>query len=145
MMTMKKVADHIYSTLHIDPEAYSERVSPNRIQSFGYALAGILHMLRYAKNVRLQMLATLIVFGFAYWLELSTVEWSIIILVIALNGFAEFVNAALEATINMIGSEYHPMAQVAKDVAAGSVLLMTLTAVVIGLLFMGPPLWEKVF
>lgn len=142
---IKKVTDHIASTLHINPEAYSERISPNRVQSFGYALAGILHMLRYAKNVRLQFLATLIVFGLADWLELNRVEWAIIVLVIALNWFAEFLNAAVEAAVNLASPHYHPMAQVAKDVAAGAVLLMTLTAVVIGLLLMGPPLWEKFF
>lgn len=142
---MKKVTDHIWSTLSINPEAYSERISPNRVQSFGYAVAGILHMLRYAKNARLQFLATVIVFGFAYWLSLNRVEWAIIILVIALNWFAEFINAAVEATVNLASPEYHPMAQVAKDVAAGAVLLMTLTAVAMGLLLMGPPLWEKIF
>ncbi|MBZ0304641.1 MAG: diacylglycerol kinase family protein [Anaerolineae bacterium] len=142
---IKKVTNHIHSTLRINPEAYSERVSPNRVQSFGYALAGILHMLRYAKNVRLQILAALLVFIMAAWLRLNTVEWAVIVIVIMLNGFAEFVNAAIEATINMIGSGYHPMAQVAKDVAAGSVLLMTLMAVAVGLLIIGPPLWEKIF
>jgi diacylglycerol kinase (ATP) len=65
------------------------------------------------------------------------------VLILGLNWFAEFVNAAIEAAVNLASPEFHPMAQVAKDVAAGSVLLLTFVAIIMGLLIFLPPLLEK--
>lgn len=140
---MTKLLQQIRSTLAIDPAYYSAKVSTSRFASFGYALAGIIHMLRYAKNVRIQALATVIIFGVCLWLQLDRVEWAIMVVVIALNWFAEFVNAAIEAAVNLSSPEPHPMGQVAKDVAAGAVLLITLASVMVGLLLLAPPLWER--
>jgi len=56
---------------------------------------------------------------------------------------AEFINAAVEATVNLYTSDYHPMAKVAKDVAAATVLLGVVAAVLVGLLILGPPLLVK--
>ncbi len=55
----------------------------------------------------------------------------------------EFINSAVEATVNSFLTSYHPMAKVAKDVAAGAVLLAAMVAVLIGILILGPPLMEK--
>ncbi|HLA42162.1 MAG TPA: diacylglycerol kinase family protein [Aggregatilineales bacterium] len=140
---MKSISEYIRRTLAINPEKYSAKVSENRVRSFSYALAGCLHMLRYAKNVRIQMFAALAVISISLWLGLSRVEWAVIALIIGLNWFAEFMNAAIEATVNLASPEYHPMAQLAKDVAAGAVLLTAILSVIIALLLLVPPLWEK--
>ena len=145
MLLMKSITEHIRRTLAINPEQYSAGVSQNRVRSFGYALAGCLHMLRYAKNVRIQVLATLIVIAVSFWLGLSRLEWAMIVLSIGLNWFAEFMNAAIESTVNLISPEYHPMAQIAKDVAAGAALVTSITALVIAMLVFAPPLWEKLW
>jgi undecaprenol kinase/diacylglycerol kinase (ATP) len=142
-MKIKSLFDHIRTTWAIDPSKYSLNVSEDRLTSFTYALAGCLHMLRYGKNVRIQVAATLVVLGVGLWVQLELVEWAIIILVIGLNWFAEFVNTAIEAVVNLASPEYHDMARMAKDVAAGAVLVMTLMAVLIALLLLAPPLWEK--
>jgi len=139
----KRFFDHIRSTLAINPDPHSAAVSPNRLASFGYALAGLLHMFRYAKNVRIQGLAAVIVFALAAWLDFGRVEWSILVIMVSLNFLAEFLNAAVEAAVNLATTEYHPMAQVAKDVAAGAALLMALTSVLVGLLLFAEPLWNK--
>ena len=136
--------DHLEKTLAIDPDSFSPQTSRNRAVSFGYAAAGIAHVLRYSKNVRIQALATLIVFGIGIWLKISRVEWALIALIIGLNVFAEFVNTAIESVVNLASADYHPMAQVAKDVAAGSVLLLTFVAVIMGSLIFIPPFWEKI-
>ena len=139
----KFIPEHLRKTLAIDPDAFSAQTSRNRAVSFGYALAGIAHTLRYSKNARIQALATVIVCLFGFWLEISRVEWALIVLILGLNWFAELVNTAIEAAVNLASPDFHPMAQVAKDVAAGSVLLLTLVAVIIGLLIFLPPLAEK--
>jgi len=134
---------HLRSTLAIDPAQYSAKVSENRVASFGYAVAGCLHMLRYAPNLRIQAVATLLVVGLGAWLGLSALAWAVIVLTIGLNWFAEFMNAALEAAVNLASPEHHPMAQLAKDIAAGAVLVTTLMALLIAALLLLPPFWER--
>ncbi len=58
---------------------------------------------------------------------------------------AEFFNTALEAVVDIASPEYHPLAKIAKDVAAAAVLVGAFCAVIIGLLIMGPPLWGRLF
>ncbi|NJL93580.1 MAG: diacylglycerol kinase family protein [Anaerolineae bacterium] len=135
--------EHVCSTLSILPQVHSAQISPSRLASLSYAVAGLLYVLRYAKNARIQALATLSVVLLGLWLSLSRLEWALLTLLIALNWFAEVANTSLEAAVNLASPGYHPMAQVAKDVAAGGSLLMALTSVIVGLLVLGPPLWER--
>jgi diacylglycerol kinase len=142
-MKIDLLRQHIRSTLDIDPERYSAKISEDRINSFTYALAGILHMFRYGKNVRIQGTAAVLVTLVAAWLKLSPVEISLLILVIGINLLAEFMNTAVEAAVNLASTERHPMGQLAKDVAAGAVLLSSIMAALIALLLLAPPLWER--
>jgi diacylglycerol kinase len=57
---------------------------------------------------------------------------------------AEFINTALEAVVDLASPRHHPLAKVGKDVGAAAVLIAALTSVLVGLLILGPPLWEKV-
>ena len=139
----KKVLDEITSTMKIDPGKYGLNVSPNRIQSFGYALAGWLYMLRFQKNTRIMSVASIIIFGVAFWLQVDFTSWAILILTITAVWMAEFLNAAVEAVVNLATPEFHPMAKVAKDVAAAAVLLGAVASVLVGLLILGPPLLHK--
>ena len=127
----------------LDPARYSAATSPDRIASFRFALAGCKYMLRHQKNTRIILAATLIVIPFALWLGISTDQWAILIVTIGGVWVAEFFNAALEAVVNLSTSEIHPMARVAKDVAAAAVLITALVAVLIGLLLFGPLLLNQ--
>lgn len=140
----RKVMDTLTSTMKIDPDDYSHLTSPNRSASLGYAIAGWLYMLRHQKNTRLQSVASVAVLILALWLEVSPVELAILILTITIVWMAEFINAAVEAVINMVSPDYHPMAKVGKDVASAAVLLGVVASVVIGILLLGPPLLEKI-
>src|SRR5689334_8148858 len=139
----KKMLDEITGTMKIDPGKYGLNVSPNRIQSFGYALAGWLYMLRFQKNTRIMSVASIIIFGVAFWLQVDFTSWAILILTITAVWMAEFLNAAVEAVVNLATPEFHPMAKVAKDVAAAAVLLGAVASVLVGLLVLGPPLLHK--
>jgi len=134
---------HIRQTLAIKPDGYSAKVSENRWRSFGYALAGMLHMVRYAKNLRIQFLAMIVVLMIGVWLQLTAIEWAILTLTIGINMLAEFLNAGVESAINLASPDYHPIAQVGKDVAAGGALLTTIMAVIVAALLLMPPLWDK--
>ncbi len=143
MSRKARLIEALTGTARIDPDDYSPITSTDRLNSFGYALAGWLYMLRRQKNTRIQAVATLVVAVVALWLRLDAVSWAVLILSITMVWMAEFLNAAVEAAINLSTSEYHPMAKVGKDVASAAVLLGVAAAVLIGLLVMGPPLLLK--
>lgn len=82
-------------------------------------------------------------FAVAFWLQLGRLDWAVLLLTIALVWVAEFVNTAVEAVVDLLSPELHPLAKVSKDVAAAAVLLAALAAAGIGLLVLGPPLWAR--
>jgi diacylglycerol kinase len=140
----KRVYDALTSTMRIDPNEYSALSnSPNRVQSLGYALAGWLYMLRYQKNTRIMAVASIAIFLVGLWLSIDATSWAILVVAITGVWMAEFLNAAVEAVVNLASPEFHPMAKVAKDVAAAAVLLGAVASVLIGLLVLGPPLLLK--
>jgi diacylglycerol kinase (ATP) len=144
MMSKKRqIVDSLTSTARINPDDYSVKTSPNRVQSLGYALAGWLYMLRWQKNVRILIPASILAVSVALWLGVSFVGLATIIIVITIVWMAEFLNAAVEAVVNLATEEWHPMAKVAKDVAAAAVLLGVVAAVLVGLLVLGPPLLQR--
>jgi diacylglycerol kinase (ATP) len=139
----KQVIDALTSTMRINPDDYSMITSPNRVQSLGYALAGWLYMLRYQKNTRIMSVASVVIVAFAFWLQIDFTRWALLVLTITMVWMAEFLNAAVEAVVNLVTPEFHPMAKVAKDVAAAAVLLGAVASVLVGLLILGPPLLDK--
>ena len=109
--------------------------------SFKYAFSGVSHVLRTQPNARIHLSAALVVIVVGLWLGLNRTEWAIIALTIGSVLAAESLNTVAEAAVDLATGEYHPLAKTAKDVAAGAVLLMAITAVIVGLLILGPPLW----
>ena len=116
----------------------------DRAKSFQYAFEGWWYVIRTQHNAWIHALVTVVIVVMALWLRIPRVEWAILILTFMAVWMAEFMNTALEAIVDMTSPEFHPMAKVAKDVAAAAVLLGAVGAVIIGLLILGPPLWQKV-
>jgi undecaprenol kinase len=143
MSRRAKIMDALTGTMKIDPDQYSPITSTSRPVSLGYALAGWLYMLRRQKNTRIQAAASVAIFIVALWLQISFVEMAILILTITIVWMAEFINAAVEAAINISAPEVHPMAKVGKDVASAAVLLGVVASILIGLLILGPPFISK--
>lgn len=116
----------------------------SRITSFGHAFRGWGHVLKTQQNAWIHSMVASIVVGLGLWLQLSTVEWAILAITIAMVFTAELINTAIEAVVDLASPTYHPLAKVGKDVGAGAVLVSALAAIVVGLLILGPPLWAKV-
>ena len=114
-----------------------------RIESFAYAFAGWGHVLRTQPNAWIHAAISVAVMVMALWLGLPRAHWAILILTIMVVWVAEFTNTALEAVVDMTMPQPHPLAKTAKDVAAAAVLISALGAVVVGLLILGPPLWQR--
>lgn len=119
------------------------RRSASRLASFRHAFAGWWYVLRTQRNAWIHALASVAVFAAGFWLRLGRIEWAILVLTVALVWVAEFVNTAVEAVVDLLSPQIHPLAKVGKDVAAAAVLIAALAAVGIGLLVLGPPLWAK--
>ena len=117
--------------------------SSSRLDSFRYAFAGWWYMLRTQRNAWIHAVLSTAAFAVGLWLGLGRLEWALVVLTVALVWMAEFVNTALEAVVDLASPDLHPLAKVGKDVAAAAVLVASLTAVVVGLLVLGPPLWAR--
>ena len=116
----------------------------SRIHSFRYAFDGWWYVVRTQHNAWIHLIFTITVFSVALLLRLPARDWAVLVLTIMVVWTAEFMNTALEAVVDMTMPEVHPLAKVAKDVAAAAVLLSALSAVLVGLLIIGPPLIERI-
>jgi diacylglycerol kinase len=115
----------------------------SRVESFRYALQGWHYVLRTQRNAWIHSFIATAVFLAGLWLKLPAGSWAIIVLTAAFVFTAEFLNTAIEAMVDLASPDHHPLAKVAKDVAAGAVLVAALAAILVGLLILGPPLWTK--
>lgn len=140
----KSLWEEIKNTRQTDPNQYAYKVSESRWSSFIYALAGFGYMFRWQRNIRILTLITPVVFIMGLWLRISLVEWAIIVVMICVVWLAEFLNAGIEAAIDLAANrQHHPMAKVGKDVAAAAVLLASIGSAVVGLLIFLKPLLDK--
>src|SRR5690606_30543934 len=85
----------------------SSRTLPNA-RSFGFAAAGILHILRSQPNARFHLAATLAVVGLAVWTRVTRLEWLALVLASGLVWTAEALNTALEAVVDLASPQVHP-------------------------------------
>ena len=115
----------------------------NLLTSFQRAFAGIWYVVRTQRNMRIHLSVTGAIVVLGLWVGLSRTEWAILTLTIGMVLVAEAFNTMAEAIVDLATAEYHPLAKIAKDVAAGAVLLTAITAVVVGLFILGPPLWQS--
>lgn len=115
----------------------------NRLKSFQYAFEGWWYVLRTQRNAWIHALISVAVALLGLWLRLGRQDWALLILTMMIVWMAEFTNTAIEAVVDMTMPSPHPLAKVAKDVAAATVLVGALGAVIVGILVLGPPLWER--
>ncbi|MFO7540977.1 MAG: diacylglycerol kinase family protein [Chloroflexota bacterium] len=115
----------------------------SRLKSFHYAFHGWWYVIRTQRNAWIHAVISIMVFGLGFWLRLDRHEWAIILLAMMAVWMGEFMNTAIEAVVDMVMPDPHPLAKVAKDVAAAAVLVGAMGAVLIGLLILGPPLYTR--
>ena len=114
----------------------------NRIESFRYAIAGIWHTFKTQRNAQILLLIALIIFFLGLLLDLSLTEWAILALTTGFVLVAEMLNTVAEAAMDYATTEFNPQVKIVKDVAAGAVLTAAVTAVIVGLLILGPPIFK---
>jgi len=114
-----------------------------RVNSFRYAFAGWAYVLRTQHNAWIHALVTILVVAMGLWVQIARQEWAILIVTIMVVWMAEFMNTAVEAVVDLVSPDFHPLAKIAKDVAAAAVLVGAMGAILVGLLILGPPLWQQ--
>jgi diacylglycerol kinase len=111
------------------------------IAGFGYAFSGLWHAFRTQRNVRVHLFIGICAIILGIVLHISAVEFAMVFVAISGVFIAEMFNTAFELCIDLASPNYHPLAKIAKDVAAGAVLLSAFLAIIIGLFVFGPHLW----
>ncbi len=102
------------------------------------AVQGVLSAVRSQRNVRIQLVIALLVVVLGAIVRLGRTEWCIVVLTIGMVLAAETANTALEALVDLVSPEYGERAKFAKDAAAGTVLIVAICAVVVGIVIFGP-------
>lgn len=114
-----------------------------RAKSFGHAFAGVRHVLGQP-NFRIQLALGALALALAGLLRVSPGEWLALILVSLAVLLMEMLNTVIEAVVDLASPDYHPLAKVAKDVAAGAVLIAALASLVVGAYIFVPRLLDLI-
>src|SRR5438876_9373876 len=112
----------------------SSRRAPTVLDSFNYAFEGIIHVLRTQRNMRIHFAVAFVVIVVALIVNVTKLELIALLISITFVLIAEMLNSAVEAAIDIATTAFDPMAKLAKDVAAGAVLIATTNALIVGYL-----------
>jgi diacylglycerol kinase (ATP) len=112
-----------------------KRVQDSRTwAAFDYAFQGILYATRTQRNMRIHLLAAALAMFAVLFLRLERAYVALVVICIALVIALELVNTAIEAVVDLMTVAHHPLAKIAKDAAAGAVLVMSMGATIVGYL-----------
>ncbi len=109
------------------------------LESFNHAINGIIYSVRTQRNMKIHTVGAVIVLLACFFVNLSKMEFLILALTITSVFVAEMINTAIEAAIDLNTNYYHPLAKVAKNTAAGAVLITAINAVLVGYIIF----WDK--
>lgn len=116
-----------------------------RRPAFEHAFQGLIYVLLTQHNARIHLVMTILVVISGFILKLDALEWAIIIIAIGLVWVTEIINTALEALVDLVTQQYHPLAKTAKDTSAAAVLFASLIAVLLGIVVFTPHLLQLFF
>ncbi|QNO13553.1 diacylglycerol kinase [Alkalicella caledoniensis] len=102
------------------------------LHSFRYAVDGIIYSVKTQRNMRIHYFVALVVLLLGFIVRLSSLELAVLFFTVSLVISLELINTAVEATIDLITDKYHPLAKIAKNVAAGAVLVGSINAIAVG-------------
>jgi diacylglycerol kinase (ATP) len=121
----------------------ARRGAPPLLESFNFAFEGIIHVLRTQRNMRIHFLAAVVVLVAAVATGVSRLELIALLLATAFVLIAEMINTAIEGAVDVSTTSFDPNAKLAKDIAAGAVLIATVNAVAVGYLVFSEQLADR--
>lgn len=112
--------------------------NPSLLKSFQHAIHGVLSSIRSERNMRIHVLASIVVIACGCFYHIQKQEWLILFLTMGGVIALEMMNTAIEKTVDLVTNEYRELAKQAKDIAAGAVFLFSCIAVIIGCMIFLP-------
>lgn len=109
------------------------------VDSFNSAINGIINTVRTERNMKIHLVAAILVLIACFFFDISKMEFLILAITITMVMAAEVVNTAIEAVVDMSTNYYHPLAKIAKNAAAGAVLITAINSVIVGYVIF----WDK--
>jgi diacylglycerol kinase (ATP) len=120
-----------------------DRSAHSVLRSFGHAFAGAAVLFRTQRSFRIQLAGAVVLIAAGLALHLAVSGWCWLILAVSMVFSAEAFNTAVEFLSDVVCSDFSPAIKKVKDVASAAVLLAVIGAVAIGVLVLGPPLWNR--
>lgn len=120
-----------------------EKKAKKLINSFKYAIEGVITAIKEEQNLKIHIILMIIVIIMGIVLKISQIEWIICIILFGFVISLELVNTAIENTVDLVTMEKKPKAKIAKDVAASAVLIAAITSTIIGLMIFIPKIFIK--
>ncbi len=140
----EELDNSVVGTMKINPRPYKAvEKNADEISRTKYAIAGLLYLLRYEQTMRNLLFVSLTMMFLTFWLQIDVVHTVLVFLSLGLVWSTEALNTAIEAVVDLVTQDLHPMAKVAKDVAAAATLAATFTSATISILLVGPPLLTR--
>jgi len=133
----------LIGTMKINAKLYKASSNRGDFDRTKYAIAGLLYMFRREATARNIFLSCVIVFILGLWLRIDTIHALLIFITLGMVWTTEIINSAVETVVDLVTQELHPLAKVAKDVAASATLIATITSTTTTLVLIGPPLVDK--
>jgi diacylglycerol kinase len=110
------------------------------INSFKYAIEGFISSFKTERNMKIHVLAMIVVIALGLYLKLNLIEWCFIVFSIALVIGGELFNTTIETIVDMVSPEKNPKAKLAKDISAAAVLTLAIGAAIVGMIIFIPKL-----
>ncbi|UZQ53449.1 diacylglycerol kinase family protein [Trichothermofontia sichuanensis B231] len=145
-MTQKLSTQSSAASSHRNPgeelkRQFSWQVASNLFISFKYAWNGVSYAFQTQRNFRIQVVIGLLALSLALYLHLSAIEMVILFLTIGAVLTMELINTALESVVDLtVKQTYHELARIAKDCAAGAVVISAIVSILVGSVLLLPPL-----
>ena len=111
------------------------------LKSFTYAVEGIKYTFINEQNLIVHSICAILAIIFGFIFKISGYEWLAILIVIGLVIAAELINTSLEAAVDLLSPEMHPLAKIAKDTASGAVFVLAITSVIVGMVIFLPKIF----
>ena len=138
-------------TVHESPKALkynrdlSWKIASSLVTSFRYAWDGLTYAFETQRNFRIHTVIGTLAIGLGLFLHLKPVEISVVGVTIGIVLAMELLNTAIESVVDLtVGQSSHELARIAKDCAAGAVLVSAMAAIIVGAALLLPPLWGVV-
>lgn len=112
------------------------------IKSLMHALSGIKYAILKEHNMIIIITAMIVTTLLGLYFNITKIEWMFCILLFGLVSASEMINTAIEATIDLVTKEFHPLAKIAKDTASSATLIFSITSLIIGLIIFIPYIME---